>query len=85
MLNGVLVQDKDLHTEKADELKQVTAKAASAQETEDMLFANKIVKNSKSNAIVLAKNKKLCASGLGPTIRIDALKHPIERAKTCGV
>lgn len=84
LLNGVLVQDKDTHTEKADELKQVTVKTANEQEVEDMLFANKIVKNSKSNAIVLAKNKTLCASGVGQTSRVDALKHAIEKAKNFG-
>ena len=47
-----------------------------------MLFANKIVKNSKSNAIVLAKNKQLLASGVGQTSRVDALKHAIEKAKS---
>ncbi len=84
VLNGVLVQDRDLKTETPEDLKQVTNKAATAQEIEDMLFANKIVKNSKSNAIVLAKNKQLCASGVGQTSRVDALKHAIEKAKSFG-
>ncbi|MEG1617275.1 MAG: bifunctional phosphoribosylaminoimidazolecarboxamide formyltransferase/IMP cyclohydrolase [Bacteroidales bacterium] len=84
LLNGVLVQDKDTHTEKADELKTVTAKSATEREIEDMLFANKIVKNSKSNAIVLAKDKTLCASGVGQTSRVDALLHAIEKAKNFG-
>ncbi len=84
LLNGVLAQDRDLHQEKAEELKLVTAKGATAQEIEDLLFANKIVKHSKSNAIVLAKNKTMCASGVGQTSRIDALKHAIEKAKTFG-
>ena len=55
LLNGVLVQDRDLKVETPEDLKTVTTKAPTAQEIEDMLFANKIVKNSKSNAIVLAK------------------------------
>ncbi len=84
VLNGVLVQDRDLKTETPEDLKQVTDKSATAQEVEDMLFANKIVKNSKSNAIVLAKNKQLCASGVGQTSRVDALKHAIEKAKSFG-
>ena len=49
-----------------------------------MLFANKIVKNSKSNAIVLAKDKQLLASGVGQTSRVDALKQAIEKAKSFG-
>ena len=82
VLNGVLVQDKDLHTESAEELKVVTEKEPTGDEIEDMLFANKIVKHSKSNAIVLARGKQLIASGVGQTSRVDALKQAIEKAKS---
>ncbi|MCD7710314.1 MAG: bifunctional phosphoribosylaminoimidazolecarboxamide formyltransferase/IMP cyclohydrolase PurH, partial [Porphyromonadaceae bacterium] len=81
-LNGVLVQEKDLHQEKFEELKQVTDKAVSSEEIEDLLFANKIVKHSKSNAIVLAKGKQLCASGVGQTSRVDSLRQAIDKAKS---
>ena len=84
LLNGVLVQDRDLDIETRDNLKQVTDKAATDAEIEDMLFANKIVKNSKSNAIVLAKGKQLIASGVGQTSRVDALKQAIEKAHNFG-
>lgn len=84
LLNGVLVQDRDLKTETTADLKIVTQKAPIQQEIEDMLFANKIVKNSKSNAIVLAKGKQLLASGVGQTSRVDALKQAIEKAKSFG-
>ena len=84
LLNGVLVQDRDLDIETAADLKPVTEKKATEQEIEDMLFANKIVKNSKSNAIVLAKGKQLLASGVGQTSRVDALKQAIEKAKSFG-
>lgn len=80
LLNGVLVQDRDLKTETAEELTPVTNKQATPQEIEDLLFANIIVKHSKSNAIVLAKNKQLCASGVGQTSRVDALKQAIDKA-----
>ena len=80
LLNGVLVQDKDTHTEIADDLKVVTEKAPTEQEIEDLIFANKIVKHTKSNAIVLAKNKQMCASGVGQTSRVDALQQAIEKA-----
>ena len=80
LLNGVLMQDKDSHTEVAEDLTVVTEKAPTADEIEDLLFANKIVKHTKSNAIVLAKNKQLCASGVGQTSRVDALTHAIEKA-----
>ena len=82
LLNGVLVQDRDLKTETRDDLKQVSEKAPSDAEIDDMLFANKIVKQSKSNAIVLAKGKQLVASGVGQTSRVDALKQAIEIAKS---
>jgi len=80
LLNGVLMQDKDTKTETADDLKVVTEKAPTSDEIEDLLFANKIVKHSKSNSIVLAKNKQLCASGVGQTSRVDALTHAIDKA-----
>ncbi|MGL5272218.1 MAG: bifunctional phosphoribosylaminoimidazolecarboxamide formyltransferase/IMP cyclohydrolase [Phocaeicola sp.] len=82
LLNGVLVQERDLKTETADDLKNATNKVPTSAEVEDLLFANKIVKNSKSNAIVLAKNKQLIASGVGQTSRVDALKQAIEKAKS---
>ena len=80
LLNGVLAQDKDKKTETAGDLKCVTETAASERETEDLLFANKLVKHTKSNTIVLAKNKQLVGSGTGQTSRIDALKQAIEKA-----
>ena len=58
-------------------LKTATKKAPTKKEVEDLLFATKLVKHSKSNTIVLAKNKQLCASGVGQTSRIDALKQAI--------
>ena len=82
LLNGVLVQDKDTHTETEEDMKVVTAKSPTEQEVEDLIFANKIVKHTKSNAIVLAKNKQLCASGVGQTSRVDALTHAIEKAES---
>ena len=80
LLNGVLMQDKDTHTETADDLKVVTDKAPTAEEIEDLLFANKIVKHTKSNAIVFAKNKQMCASGVGQTSRVDALRQAVDKA-----
>lgn len=84
VLNGVLVQEKDNHIETYEDLKNVTVKEATQSEKEDLLFANIIVKHSKSNAIVLVKNKQLVASGVGQTSRIDALKHAIEKATYFG-
>jgi len=84
LLNGVLVQDKDLASHRADDLEPMTNKKPTDKETDDLLFANKIVKQSKSNAITLVKDKQLCASGIGQTSRVDALKQAIEKAKSFG-
>jgi phosphoribosylaminoimidazolecarboxamide formyltransferase / IMP cyclohydrolase len=84
LLNGVLWQQKDLSTESAEDMKPVTNRVPEKQEYDDMIFANIIVKHSKSNAIVLAKNNQLCASGIGQTSRIDALKQAIEKANSFG-
>lgn len=81
LLNGVIQQDKDRKTESADDLKTVTETVPTPSQINDMIFANIIVKHSKSNAIVLAKNRQLIASGVGQTSRVDALKHAIEKAK----
>lgn len=82
LLNGVLVQEKDLSIQTPADLEPMTEKQPSAQEVEDLLFANKLVKNSKSNAITLVKNKQLCASGIGQTSRVDSLRQAIEKAKS---
>jgi phosphoribosylaminoimidazolecarboxamide formyltransferase/IMP cyclohydrolase len=82
LLNGFLAQEKDLTIQTENDLQTVTRKSPTEQEIEDLLFANKLVKNTKSNAIVLAKNKQLCASGTGQTSRVDALKQAIDKAKS---
>ncbi|MCF8359873.1 MAG: bifunctional phosphoribosylaminoimidazolecarboxamide formyltransferase/IMP cyclohydrolase [Prolixibacteraceae bacterium] len=84
VLNGVLYQDRDLKQEKPEELKTVTVAKPTDDQVSDLLFANKLVKQSKSNTIVLARNKQLLASGVGETSRVDALKHAIEKAESFG-
>ena len=81
-LNGLLVQDKDNVTDSAEILKTATKVGPTEEEIEDLLFASKICKHTKSNTIVLAKNKQLCASGTGQTSRVDALKQAIEKAQS---
>jgi phosphoribosylaminoimidazolecarboxamide formyltransferase/IMP cyclohydrolase len=81
-LNGFLVQDKDLQSETEVNLTTVTKKDVSSDEISDLLFANKIVKHTKSNTIVLAKNNQLIASGTGQTSRVDALTQAIHKAKS---
>lgn len=79
-LNGTLVQERDLHRESAAELTVVTNIKPTELQVDDMLFANIIVKHSKSNAIVFAKNRQLLASGIGQTSRVDAVKQAVEKA-----
>lgn len=82
-LNGILEQDRDLHSETAADFKPVTDKLVENQnDIDDLIFANKIVKHSRSNAIVLAKNKQLYASGIGQTSRVDSLRQAIAKAKS---
>lgn len=79
-LNGVLVQDKDFKTDTIADLTYATSTKPSEQQLEDLLFASKLCKHTKSNTIVLAKNKQLCASGTGQTSRVDALNQAIHKA-----
>lgn len=83
-LNGYLVQDKDEITDSAEILETVTELEPTADEIEDLLFASKLCKHTKSNTIVLAKGKQLCASGTGQTSRVDALNQAIHKAKSFG-
>lgn len=83
-LGGALVQEADSHAETPEELRTVTTLAPTAEQTDDLLFANRIVKHSKSNAIVLARGKQLLASGVGQTSRVDALRQAIAKAQAFG-
>ena len=84
ILNGVIVQDLDLKTDSANDLKVVTKRAPAKDEVDALLFASKICKHTKSNTIVLAVNGQLLASGVGQTSRVDALRQAIEKAATFG-
>ena len=82
VLNGYLVQDKDSAIETKKSLQNATMNTPSNSEIEDLLFANKIAKHTKSNTIVLAKGLQLLASGTGQTSRVDALRQAIHKAKS---
>ena len=84
VLNGALLQDRDLKIETPADLTPVTDKKPNDEQITDLLFANKVVKNSKSNSIVLAKGSMLLASGVGQTSRVDALKQAIAKAQSFG-
>ena len=81
-LNGVLEQDRDLIVDRIDRFETRTKLTPTPEELSDLEFANKLVKHTKSNTIVLAKNKQLLASGTGQTSRVDALKQAIHKARS---
>ncbi|WP_419802885.1 bifunctional phosphoribosylaminoimidazolecarboxamide formyltransferase/IMP cyclohydrolase [Mucilaginibacter sp.] len=84
LLNGVIEQEKDSVIEGPAQMQTVTQKQPTEQELKDLFFANKIVKHTKSNTIVLAKNSILVASGVGQTSRVDALKQALAKAESFG-
>ena len=83
-LNGQLVQERDTNIEKINSFEPKTTKIPSKSQMNDLFFANKLVKHTKSNTIVLAKDQQLLASGTGQTSRVDALKQAIHKAKSFG-
>jgi phosphoribosylaminoimidazolecarboxamide formyltransferase/IMP cyclohydrolase len=84
LLNGVIVQDRDLVTDNAADFKLVTQKDVTKEESKALVFASKICKHTKSNTIVLANDGQMLSSGVGQTSRVDALKQAIEKAKVFG-
>ncbi len=84
LLNGVIVQDRDLVSDKAGDFKLVTKTDVTTSQKEALEFASKICKHTKSNTIVLAKDGQLLASGVGQTSRVDALRQAIDKAKSFG-
>jgi phosphoribosylaminoimidazolecarboxamide formyltransferase/IMP cyclohydrolase len=84
LLNGVIEQDKDAVIEGPDQMTAVTNRKPTAQELKDLHFANKVVKHTKSNTIVFAKNSQLMASGVGQTSRVESLKQAVIKAESFG-
>ncbi len=84
-LNGLLIQDRDNITDSDNHLRPVTTLLPSESEINDLIFASKICKHTKSNTIVLAKGQQLCASGTGQTSRVDALRQAIHKAQSFGM
>jgi phosphoribosylaminoimidazolecarboxamide formyltransferase / IMP cyclohydrolase len=83
-LNGLLIQDRNIITDSKADLKTVTTTVPTTHEVDDLIFASKVCKNTKSNTIVFAKNGTLISSGTGQTSRVDALLQAIEKAKLFG-
>lgn len=85
ILNGMLCQEKDIISFDEYEIKFVTDKKPNEKELNDLIFADKVVKHTKSNAIVLVKDGAMVSSGMGQTSRVDSLKQAIEKAKQFGI
>ncbi|SDD66777.1 phosphoribosylaminoimidazolecarboxamide formyltransferase / IMP cyclohydrolase [Mucilaginibacter pineti] len=84
LLNGVIEQDKDAVIEGPTQMTPVTNRKPTEQELKDLHFANKVVKHTKSNTIVFAKNNSLISSGVGQTSRVDSLKQAVIKANSFG-
>jgi phosphoribosylaminoimidazolecarboxamide formyltransferase/IMP cyclohydrolase len=84
LLNGVIEQDKDNTVEGPEQMTAVTNRKPTEQELKDLYFANKVVKHTKSNTIVFAKNNQLMASGVGQTSRVDSLRQAVIKAESFG-
>ena len=80
-LNGILVQERDVSLESVSSFELKTDTKPSDSQMEDLNFANKLAKHTKSNTIVLVKDLQLLASGTGQTSRVDALNQAINKAK----
>lgn len=83
-LGGYLLQEEDSSTESETDCQVVTLKKPTENEFRDCLFAQKVVKHCKSNAIVIVKDQQVLASGIGQTSRISALKQAIDKASRFG-
>lgn len=80
VLGGLLLQQADQELYDADSLEVVTQQQPSAQQMEDLLFAWKMVKHTKSNGIVIAKDKQSLGIGSGQVSRVGALEIAVKQA-----
>jgi len=82
VIGGLLVQDRDTSNEDRDEIEVVTERRPSEEEWAQMLFAWRVCKHVKSNAIVLARGDATVGLGAGQMSRVDAVRLAIEKAQT---
>jgi len=78
---GILVQDKDSEAEERDEMTVATKRHPSEQEWGDLIFAFRVAKHVKSNAIVIAKDLATVGVGAGQMSRVDSTRLAIEKAR----
>ncbi|MCB2388651.1 bifunctional phosphoribosylaminoimidazolecarboxamide formyltransferase/IMP cyclohydrolase [Thalassolituus alkanivorans] len=82
---GLLVQDRDNGMISADELKVVTKRAPTEAELHDLIFAWKVAKFVKSNAIVYAKNRQTVGVGAGQMSRVNSARIAAIKAEHAGL
>ena len=83
-LGGYLVQQPDAQVECPEAFTCATQAAPSDDQLQDLAFALKLCKHTRSNTIVLAKDGQLLASGTGQTSRVDALNQAVDKARRMG-
>jgi phosphoribosylaminoimidazolecarboxamide formyltransferase/IMP cyclohydrolase len=81
---GILVQDRDTHTESKNDFTVMTDRKPTDEEVGDLIMASIATKHLKSNSVALVKNGTLISMGCGQTSRIDALNQAIDKAKKFG-
>jgi phosphoribosylaminoimidazolecarboxamide formyltransferase/IMP cyclohydrolase len=84
VMGGLLVQDRDIGLEDRSEMEVVTERKPSEAEWGEMLFAWKVCKHVRSNAIVLARNLATIGVGAGQMSRVDSVRLAIEKARAAG-
>jgi phosphoribosylaminoimidazolecarboxamide formyltransferase/IMP cyclohydrolase len=78
---GLLIQDRDEDLESRDEMRVVTERAPTEREWGELLFAWKVCKHVRSNAIVLAKNLATVGIGAGQMSRVDSVEIAVKKAR----
>jgi len=81
MVGGLLVMDRDLGSVRREDCKVMTKRAPTEQEWKDLLFAWKVVKHVKSNAIVFASGDRTVAIGGGQTSRVESVRIAVLKAQ----
>lgn len=83
-LNGILWQSRDEQLSSPNQWKVVTTAKPSPAQLLDLELAERLVKHTKSNAIVLVKDQQLIGSGMGQSSRIEALRQAVHKARSFG-
>ena len=84
ILNGHIWQQSDVIDQTDHDFKPMTKRQPTDRELQNIIFANKCVKNLKSNTIVLVRDNQLLGMGCGQTSRVDACKQAIDKAIRMG-